>query len=393
MNIAKKKRRVGSVGGRAYTGRDVFDESLNRMIELYRGGHRVVVSFSAGKDSGVCLELAIMAAAETGRLPVEVLMRDEEIMYPGTFEYAERVACREEVDFHWIYACQPIINVFDRARPYWWVFDPQLSPDRWVRRPPERAYKIEEQDIQRMITTDRFPAREGKMLIAVIGLRVSESSIRRMSVFSSGGHMTGANKYGTYHCRPIYDWLDGDVYRVHRELGWDINSAYTAMFRNGARSSQLRIAPPTMNLHGVPGLAVARRCWPEWFERVCNRLPGARSVALYGTRACRPARRHGETWEGCFRRTCLDDAPGWIKERAGKVMNSYLSGHARHATVPFPDNRHCYRCSGAVGSWRHLAMYLYGGDPFSMKFGGLIPYVEPEFFREGAGRWGGKPTW
>lgn len=64
----------------------VFDESLDRLELLYRAGHRVVVSFSGGKDSGICLEMALIAAANTGRLPVEVVMRDDEVMVPGTFE-------------------------------------------------------------------------------------------------------------------------------------------------------------------------------------------------------------------------------------------------------------------------------------------------------------------
>src|SRR5574340_797127 len=106
----------------------VFDASLDRLIEVYEQGHRLVVSFSAGKDSGVVLEMAILAATLTNRLPVEVIMRDEEIMFPGTFEYAERIAARPEVKFHWVYANQPVINVFNRERPYWWVFDPQLEP-------------------------------------------------------------------------------------------------------------------------------------------------------------------------------------------------------------------------------------------------------------------------
>jgi predicted phosphoadenosine phosphosulfate sulfurtransferase len=108
---------------------NVFDAALERLTALYADGHRIVVSFSAGKDSGVCLELVILAARSTDRLPVEVVMRDEEVMYPGTFEYAERVACRPEVEFHWLVAHQPIVNVFDRVSPYFWTFDPLLSPE------------------------------------------------------------------------------------------------------------------------------------------------------------------------------------------------------------------------------------------------------------------------
>lgn len=59
-------------------GTTVFDESISRIEALYRAGHRVVVSFSGGKDSGIILELARIAAERAGKPPVEVVMRDEE---------------------------------------------------------------------------------------------------------------------------------------------------------------------------------------------------------------------------------------------------------------------------------------------------------------------------
>jgi predicted phosphoadenosine phosphosulfate sulfurtransferase len=98
-------------------GSTVFDAALERLIALYDEGHRLVISFSGGKDSTCVLNIAILAARATGRLPVEVILRDEEIIFPGTYEYAERVAQRPEVSFNWVYANQPIINVFNRANP------------------------------------------------------------------------------------------------------------------------------------------------------------------------------------------------------------------------------------------------------------------------------------
>lgn len=39
-------------------------------------------------------------------------------------------------------------------------------------------------------------------------------------------------------------------------------------------------------------------------------------------------------------------------------------------------------------------MCLYMGDPFGLKgHDSHMPFVEPEYFRKGAGKWGGKPTW
>ena len=66
---------------------NVFDAAVARMQGLYEEGHRVVVSYSGGKDSHACMEICIIAARNAGRLPVEVLTRDEEVMFPGTFEH------------------------------------------------------------------------------------------------------------------------------------------------------------------------------------------------------------------------------------------------------------------------------------------------------------------
>jgi predicted phosphoadenosine phosphosulfate sulfurtransferase len=362
------------------------------MRRLYADGHRVVVSFSGGKDSTCALEVCVLAAQAEGRLPVEVILRDEEIMFPGTFEFCERTAAREDLSFNWIYACQPVINVFNRAEPYFWVFDPLLKPEEWVRQPPVIARRIPDMNIERMTIPQRFPPHEGKNLYAVIGLRVQESRGRLYAIFSSRGYVTKANKCGTFNCRPIYDWYDGDVWKAIHDNHWDYNEAYDVMARLGIKRTELRIAPPTMNIAGVKSLMLSRKAWPKWFELVAARLPGVRAVAEYGVRTVKPMRRLNETWEQCFHRVCINEAPAWIRERAERVEQIYLSKHANHASPPFPDLVPCYICSKNVGCWKALTIYLYGGDPFSQKFGSLA-YVEPEFFRPGWGKWDGVPHW
>jgi len=388
---------VNQISTKRLTGRDVFDEALQRYMDIYAAGHTVVVQFSAGKDSGICLELAIMAARATGRLPVNVSMRDEEVMLPGTYEYAERVAARPEVDFKWWVANQPITNVFNRPKPYWWVFDPELDPEEWMRQPPAIATKLDTLDITRIVSRDHYPTPADKEVIAVTGIRAQESMMRFYSVYSAKGALTKPNAVGTRTFRPIYDWRDSDVWRAVHVNKWDYNDAYNVMMRFNVPVDKMRIAPPTLNTASVFLLEMARKAWPRWFDRLERRLPGVKMISQFGARAVLPYRRTGEDWKDTFHRECITDAPAeWIAERATTVRDAMLHIHQGHSSQDIPNRVPCRTCVGSMGSWRNMAYALYNGDPFALRTKGIggLQAMEPEFFRAGAGTWGGfAPTW
>ena len=373
---------------RSGIGMSVFDAALDRLVPLYEEGHRIVVSVSGGKDSTVALEVAVVAATLTNRLPVEVMMRDDEIMYPGTFEYLERMAARPEIDFNWFCACQPCANVYNRKNPFFWTFDDRMNPEDWVRQPPDFAQWLPPNTTMTNVTIpERFPPPEDKTLYAVIGLKVTESRARMYGLYSSGSHITKPNHAGVRNVRPIYDWHDGDVWKAIQDNKWDYNSAYNVMYRAGYSGGDLRIGQPLLNVAGAHMVRLSSKAWPKWFDKVHKRCPGVRSVVTFGADTLRPRRAKGETWEEVFHRTCLNNAPEWIIPRAQRVMEFYMSIHSRHATFPFPDVSPCKTCAGGQGSWKQLTTHMYNGDPDSMRFGGIVPLVQPEQFRPGAGNW------
>ena len=357
----------------------------------FENGDRVIVSFSAGKDSTVILELCRIAAEATGRLPLEVVMRDEEIMLPGTYEYAERIAGQPDIKFDWIYANQPVINVWNRAEPFFFVFDPLLEPEKWVRQPPPFAIKIDEYAIDRMVTDERYPPAEGKELICVMGLRTEESRNREYGLFSSGGPLTGKSSRGVRNLRPIYDWRTADVWKLIADGKHDYNHAYDVLHRMQVPGRKMRIAPPTLNLFGAVELKIAHQVWPTWFDKVTERCPGVRSAAYYGRRVVTIDRRTEEDWKEAVIRQCVTDAPAWIGARVGPYIDGMVTRHARHSTAPFPQTKPCPQCDASLGSWRSLGRALFDGDPFGIKT--VMSYMEPEDWRPGAGKWYGKPTW
>lgn len=367
---------------KVYLNTDVFQTGLQRLRELYRTNGRIIVAFSGGKDSGVSLELARIASKIERDQPVEVFILDDEIMYPGTFEYQERMAQNKDIQMHWKYACEPMPAVWNRECPYWWVFDWELDPDQWVRKPPPYAQLIDELDLYRIVNPRTFPPPKGEPLYIVIGNRASESRTRLLSIHGAQSFITNPNSLADGACKvyPIYDWSTAEVWKAIKDNHWDYNHAYDVLTKMGLPMERQRIAPPTMAYFGMDSLAIAAAAWPQWYDKVNKRVPGAKTVAKFGMRAVQPLRLTNESWEDCYKRECIQNSPKWISERAVMAMNYMLEQHAKHSTKPFPEIVPCESCGNMTGSWKGLAHILYTGDPYSLK-ATMLPYVQPIQFR------------
>ena len=119
--------------------RDVYELAIERIHRTYDIFDNVVVMFSGGKDSTVCLNLVIDVARERNKLPVEVYFFDEEAIPYETIDYVKRVSDLPEVDMHWM--CLPVKhrNGCSRTEPYWYPWGPE-DKEKWVRPMPNYDY-------------------------------------------------------------------------------------------------------------------------------------------------------------------------------------------------------------------------------------------------------------
>ncbi len=192
---------------------DVYAAALRRIRECYERFDTVVVSFSGGKDSTVCLNLALQVARELGRLPLDVYFWDEEAIHPETIEYVARVAQRPEVRLKWL--CIPVRhrNACSRKQPYWHCWNPE-EKHLWVRPMPEGAITELtgfEWGMGIPEAAHLVYGKEHGTVADIRGIRADESLRRYRSVaMKLRDNWIGNPREGySYPVSPIYDWTGG----------------------------------------------------------------------------------------------------------------------------------------------------------------------------------------
>ncbi|HEX8556684.1 MAG TPA: DUF3440 domain-containing protein [Pyrinomonadaceae bacterium] len=263
--------------------RDVLDLARERIARVFDEYDVVAVSFSGGKDSTVCLNLALEEARRRGRRLLVVCF-DEEAIHPPTVEYLERVSRIPDVDFRWY--CVPVEhrNACSPKQPYWHPWAPEAR-GLWVRELPPGAITSLPGHKREPISASMsycFP-NDGRTVGLIMGIRADESLRRYMSVT----HRVEDNWLSpdpcapwVGKCKPIYDWTADDVWTATQLLKWDYNLTYDVMARVGVRYVDRRVCPP-FGEEPLASLWIYAQCWPELWQRMLRRVPGASTAARY----------------------------------------------------------------------------------------------------------------
>lgn len=361
-----------------YVDEDVWEMALDRVRFTYDFFDHVAVMFSGGKDSTATLEVTLAVAEERGELPLRVIFFDEEAIPYQTEDYMRRRFQDPRIAGEWL--CLPVKhrNACSFDSPFWYPWAPEdeelwvrpLPPEaitEWPGYPTDPKLRLSIPDTNGLL----FPPKLGRCAM-LMGIRAAESVVRhravakdvdkriRSYVLGETGDTTLGNLSKVY---PVYDWVTADVWTAPAKFGWDYNEAYDAMEMAGVSHHDQRCAPP-YGEQPIRGLWTFKQCFPEVWDRMAYRVPGAATAARYGnTEIYGLNNEHlepseGQTWEDFIVEQCLkhnDLERAYVANRVRGIVRNHYKRTAEPIVV------HTAHPDSGV-SWRKVLNIAVRGD-------------------------------
>lgn len=286
---------------KTYQEQDVYEASQERIEFVFNEFDNVLIAFSGGKDSSVCLNMAYDYAKENGLLhKLGIYHLDYEAQYQMTTDYVTEVFCEKFPGIRKYWLCLPLSAqcACSMTGPYWIPWDKEKK-DIWVREMPDNEYVVNE-------TNCPFPFKKGDVdydvqeafgawygetygkTAVIIGIRADESynRFRTVATRDNRNQYAGTNYIykrtdNSYNCYPIYDWRVEDVWTYNGKFGKDYNHLYDLFYQAGLSINQMRVASP-FNDCAMASLHLYRVIDPQSWGKMIGRVNGVNMAGMYG---------------------------------------------------------------------------------------------------------------
>ena len=286
--------------GKKYLNKNVYDASLERIEYIFNEFENVLIAFSGGKDSSVCLNLFYDYAKEHCLLnKLAMYHLDYEAQYQMTTDYVtETFEKFNDIKRYWL--CLPVgADCGCRMDSGLWTVWESSKRELWVREMPDFDYIINQNncpfemyegqkdyEVQNEFCKWFKRINGNKNTTVITGIRASESFTRYMR------SKTNIRKYknkkyileqncGVFHSFPIYDWETQDIWTYNAKFEKQYNKLYDLYYQAGLSVDQMRVANPFHSC-GMDNLKLYKVIDPNNWGKMVGRVNGVCFAGLYG---------------------------------------------------------------------------------------------------------------
>jgi predicted phosphoadenosine phosphosulfate sulfurtransferase len=263
---------------------DVVTAAETRILNVFKNGLHVYMSFSGGKDS-LCLAQVVLSLIQHGKIDsrqLTVQFVDEEAIFPcieKTVMDWRKKFLLVGAAFEWFCIEIKHFNCFNElSNDETFICWDSHKRDVWVRQPPTFSIRNHPLLRPRKDAYQDFLPRLCNDGITIVGIRTAES-IQRMQNIAL---MTQAGKNCTSKRQifPIYDWSNNDVWLYLKEQRVEIPEIYLYLWQSGTSKGQLRVSQ-FFSIDTAKSLVKMNEYYPDLMERVIRREPNAYLASLY----------------------------------------------------------------------------------------------------------------
>lgn len=267
-----------------YGEKNVLESAQERIARVFDEFERIVVSVSSGKDSTVLYCLCLDEAQKRGR-KIHLFFLDQEAEYRGSIETMRRMMSHPSVIPWWYQIPIYMTNATSYTSEFlcaWgegqeWMRPKEDIAIKAIRDPyPKRFYEF----------FDWLERQQTEPTAFFVGLRSKESMNRFRAVTKNPGYKgfswsTRTKNPLVHRFYPVYDWTFGDIWKYIADNEIPYNPVYDRMYcLKGKRVNDIRISN-LIHEKSFSCLAELQEIEPDTYERLCRRLEGVHSAAIY----------------------------------------------------------------------------------------------------------------